>query len=285
MNARFLLAAASLALAAHHAAAQTPPSFAANGDVTWGAGPVGDAVLDFIPPRNGTGNGFLEFFWTRGATLDGQPIPHPDYGPVNQQNPTGDAIRRNMKRPVTVAGQLPITDWSQKIGHIDGLGNRRASSVTAGNIAGRSWSFQPLSDLDGLFGRIPDLGPSDANTEPGDLLIYAAVNLGLYLSANPQGFLGGAWSTGQTIQQLNIQIVNGQIPGVQGMYFSETPFIFDPNSATGYIPSGGTWFNSGSWQTQHGDIQILGIHQIPSPAAPALLLAGCVAISRRRRTR
>jgi hypothetical protein len=287
MNARFLLAVASLALAASATFAQINPVTAPNGDVTWGPGPHGDPVSEWVPsaPASG-GTGYLKFFWTRGATPGGQPIQHEGFAAVEEFNGSGDDRHRNMKRPPTAAGQPAITDWSQEVGSVSNAGEHKTSKVTAGNIAGRSWSFQPLADLDGIFGRIPDLGPSLGNTEPGDLIIYAAVNLGLYLSANPQGFLNGAWGDHQTLQQLNLQIVNGQIPGVQGMYFSETPFIFDPNSATGYVPMGGTWFNSGSWQAQHGDIQILGTHAIPAPGAGGtVLLAGCLIAARRRRTR
>jgi hypothetical protein len=273
-------------LASATASAQISPVTNPNGDVTWGPGPHGDGVREWVPsaPASG-GSGFMRFYWTRGATAGGQPIQHEGFAAYEDTNGTGNDRLHNMRRPPTAPTQPAITDWTQEVGYISNALVRKVSKVTAGNLAGRSWSFQPLADLDGIFGRIPDLGPSQSNTEPNDLTIYAAVNLSLYLSANPQAFMGGAWSNHQTLQQFGLQIVNGQIPGVQGMYFSETPFIFDPDSPTGYIPTGGAWFNSSTWQAQHGDIEILGTHEIPAPSVISVLVGAGLVLSHRRRGR
>jgi hypothetical protein len=124
------------------------------------------------------------------------------------------------------------TDWTQKIIRRDGT-----SSVFSGNIDKHSpWRFFSLSSLPAVPARIPDLAPVDA---PG-VTVYAAVNLKLYMSENPNGFLGGAWAPGQTLQELGIAIVNGQIPGVEGITWSTTPFTFNPDPAgPGFVPSGG----------------------------------------------
>ncbi len=58
--------------------------------------------------------------------------------------------------------------------------------------------------------------------------IYTAVNEGLYMQSNPYGFLGGQYTIGASLRSLGINIVNGQIPGVLGIYFATTPFTFDP---------------------------------------------------------
>jgi hypothetical protein len=102
--------------------------------------------------------------------------------------------------------------------------------------------------------------------------IYTAVNLGLYATNNPDGFLGGDWSPGQTLSQLGVQIVNGQIPGVEGIYWATTPFVFnsDPNTP-GFTPEGGdsNLLNSASYGD---DIVILQQHLTPVPVPSSLVL-------------
>ena len=124
------------------------------------------------------------------------------------------------------------TDWTQKI--IRKGGN---SDVFGGNIDKRSpWRFYNLSSLPAVPARIPDLAPVDA---PGRT-VYAAVNLKLYMTENPNGFLGGAWAPGQTLQELGITIVDGKIPGVEGITWATAPFAFNPDpSGPGFVPGGG----------------------------------------------
>jgi len=189
---------------------------AATGNVTWGSTSTGDPVDDTLPARLPNGNGAkLTFTWTSGLA------PHPDYQPYIEDNATSTPRDRHFKRPVPAAGRPAINDWLQEVGYTNGAGGpSKNSSVHAGVIepGPRSWVFGPLDHADGVFGRIPDFGPSTANNEPGDLTIYAAVDLLLYLQNNPVGFSGGNWATGQTLNSTGMQIVNGRIAGLQGMY-------------------------------------------------------------------
>ncbi len=125
------------------------------------------------------------------------------------------------------------TDWTQKIIRKDGT-----SDVFGGNIEKRSpWRFYSLSSLPAVPARIPDLAPVGA---PEGVTIYTAVNLQLYMTENPNGFLGGGWAPGQMLEELGIAIVDGKIPGVEGITWSTTPFRFDPDPAgPGFVPVGG----------------------------------------------
>jgi hypothetical protein len=125
------------------------------------------------------------------------------------------------------------TDWTQKIIRVGGT-----SDVFGGNIEKRSpWQFYSLSSLPAVPARIPDLAPVGT---PDDVTVYTAVNLKLYMIENPNGFLGGSWAPGQTLEELGLTIVDGQIPGVEGITWSTTPFQFDPDPAgPGFVPSGG----------------------------------------------
>lgn len=125
------------------------------------------------------------------------------------------------------------TDWTQKIIRVGGN-----SDVFGGNIEKRSpWRFYNLSSLPPGPARIPDLATVDA---PNGVTIYTAVNLKLYMTENPNGFLGGAWAPGQTLDDLGLTIVNGTIPGVEGITWSTTPFVFNPDPAgPGFVPRGG----------------------------------------------
>ena len=60
------------------------------------------------------------------------------------------------------------------------------------------------------------------------------------MTENPEGFLDGTWEVGQTLSELGVEIVNGEVAGVQGIYWATTDFEFDPDPAgRGFTPVGG----------------------------------------------
>lgn len=211
-------------------------------DVTWGDGKkVKRPIRDFVP----SGGGMLKFFWTMGGQ------PHPDYKPCEETNGTASNKPRRFHQP----DDDSITDWSQEITFSDGK-----SVVVGGNVKQESpWKFHPLSELPDAFWRIPDLAP----TSDPDLTIYTAVNLDRYLLNNPGGFLDGVWVPGQSIDELGISITNGQVAGVEGIYWATSDFIFDPDSATGWVPEDGpsAWLDSTEYQSASGPIIILAAHE------------------------
>jgi hypothetical protein len=154
-----------------------------------------------------------------------------------------------------------VTDFVQTV--IDPMG--RESFVKGGNIKqGSPWHFEPLDLLDQIYTVIPDLIPLEG--EPGTTL-YTAVNLDLYQKKNPLGFLGGAWTVGQTLSGLGLAIHNGEIAGLEGIYWATTPFDFNPDPASrGWTPQGGDAFLFDS-ETAPYPVGIAASHIIP-PAVP-----------------
>ncbi len=126
------------------------------------------------------------------------------------------------------------TDWRQEI-----IGQDGSSDVYGGNVRRNSpWRFHDLNTLPQVYTRIPDIAPVAGDPE---MTIYTAVNLDLYMTENPQGFLGGEWAPGDSLNDLGVKIVDGQVVGVEGIYWATTPFEFDPDPAgPGFVPSGGS---------------------------------------------
>jgi hypothetical protein len=219
-------------------------------------------IKDTVPP-----GGSIFFCWTEGRYTPGQPVDcHRDYLADFIINPTGQPKPVTFRQP----NDRTITDWQQVITDSNGK-----SKVYGGNIKQQStWEFQPLLDLPNISWRIPDIAPFNAP----DTTIYTAVNMDLYLSSNPNGFLNGNWSIGQTLDELGINIINGQISGVQGIYFATSDFTFDPNSPTGWIPIGGdsAWLNYSSQTPSSITLGIQAEHDgvlIPEPSSTLSLLA------------
>ena len=156
------------------------------------------------------------------------------------------------------------TDWTQTIIRVGGK-----SDVFGGNIDKHSpWQFYSLSSLPEVGARIPDLAPIDS---PG-VTIYTAVNLKLYMTANPNGFLGGGWAPGQTLAELGLAIVDGKIPGVEGITWSTTPFEFNPDPAgPGFVPSASDDGTSGLLNTESFPyaLMIVAQHTTSSANLPA----------------
>ena len=169
------------------------------------------------------------------------------------------------------------TDWKQKIFSADG-----SSEVFGGNVKkGSPWAFEQLDLLPNISARIPDLAPSGVDL---GLTIYTAVNLDLYKSSNPLGFLAGEWSIGDLLSNLNLEIIGGQMTGLEGIYWATTPFEFDANPVgRGFTPVGGDINLLGSASFGH-EIAIIQQHvdQVPEPNGLALVTLGLAFLWKRR---
>ncbi len=246
------------------------------GHVTWGNDnlPPERDIHDTIPHRENGKKGILKFHWTKNGAK------HPEY---QEYSETNNSLYADRKRRFVQPNDPTITDWWQRVGH-EGKGN---SEVFTGNLtrdAGRGgdWTFAPLMDLEGEHWSIPDLLPAD-----DDATIYTAVNFGMYMDSNPFGFLDGAWSIGDTIDELNVSVVDGRISGLEGILFATTPFVFDAASEIGWVPVGGasTLLNSDDYQAgRSGTIEIGGAHAgTPTPGTLSCIgIASLLAFRRRR---
>jgi len=129
--------------------------------------------------------------------------------------------------------------------------------------------------LSSRFTRIPDLAPLAGDPA---MTVYTAVNLELYSRTNPLGFLDGQWQEGQSLGSLGLQIINGQIPFLEGIYWATSPFEFaSTETGPGFAPTGGasTLLNSATYPF---DIVILQQHitgtPVPEPSSYAWAASG-----------
>lgn len=274
MNARHLGVACLVLASFLSPSAQADPPYnaqydPATGNVTWNDDKSDRSPInDTVPAQKDGKPGFVQFYWTEGKfDFTGRPIPHEKYNVFMIRNPGDATVPLHFYQP----GDESITDWHQEVGNAKGK-----SSVHGGNIKRDSpWSFRSLAELPEVSWRIPDLAPFAGDE---NLTIYTAVNLDLYLRHNPLGFFGGAWHDGQTLSELGLRIVDGQVAGLQGIYWSTTEFTFDANSPFGWVPLGGaaSYLQSDAFQAAHGDIGVLATHAaaVPEPSAWTLLLPG-----------
>ncbi len=234
-------------------------------------------VTDLVRPGES-----IEFYWTKDGVIMEDACWGYEYIQHGQRKKV-ECVRgklRFFEDHPELAGQKvnfrffppkDATDWRQTITDANGT-----SDVYAGNLTeSGGWTFETIESLENVGYRIPDIAP----TSGGDpsATIYTAVNLGIYLDANPFGFLSGDWHPGQTLTQLGVEIVDGQIEGLEGIYWSTTEFVFDPLSEWGFAPAGGTanLLNSATYpselriQEEHADrfynqarIGIVKLHDI-----------------------
>lgn len=128
-------------------------------------------------------------------------------------------------------------------------------------------NFDAIFDAFGPKGavRIPDLY-ADTNLDlmigPGDVL-YSLVDLADYMPAVPAFDFGDVFS-----------IVNGQVPGLPGMYFSTTDFVISPSASAGF-----------DWTPYTGDATVLTDHtlQVPEPHLLLLMALAAARVVRGRR--
>lgn len=246
-------------------------------DIVYWAGETKDKnpIVDIVPA-----GGKLKFAWTNGEKdpTTGQMKRHPNYVEYMEMNMTDAAKALQFKRP----NDRTITDWRQEVQDASGK-----STVYAGNLVRDEvgFNFNPLADLPQMAYRIPDLAPLTSDPE---LTIYTAVDLGIYLEANPMGFNNGNYFIGQPLFSMSLDIINGRIAGLEGIYFATSEFTFDPLSETGWVPINGDsgWLNSIDFQQEVSQLRLIGIHEgviVPVPAGvwTGIALLGVLAIHRR----
>jgi hypothetical protein len=225
----------------------------------------GNSTITFSYTVNGTN---VNGLWWRTSRDNGSTWTTPAYNPGGfyVPNPGGQSELFQFWPP----SSFKPTDWTQTVTYANGKSD--VSGVNLTDPGGDAWSFQPLDQLPNVNWAIPDLAPASGGDS--NLTIYAAVNLSIYLQDNPLGPNGGNYSMGQTLDQLGLSISNGVMAGLQGIWWSTTPFTIDTNSVTGFDTDG--LLNSATF----GDttpIEILAIHT-PEPSTFALLGFGILSL-------
>jgi hypothetical protein len=257
----------------------------AAGNVTWGStDPFAWPISDTLPY---VGDG-LTFYWTSGGIQD------PRYQAAVGQN--DDVHNPHAVTYHFIPPDDPlVTDWHQTVNYGNGESDVASGAIqrmifskgapAVSTAAPGPWSFFPLDQLPNIGYEIPDFAADGYR-------IYTAVDLLTYIDTNPLGPVNGNYQIGDTLDGLGLSIVNGRMLGVSGIYFATTPFVFDPNSATGWVPQGGdsAWFNSptnaaplAGGQVASG-ISINGIHKattppVPEPTTFSLFLAASLLIA------
>jgi hypothetical protein len=210
--------------------------------ITWkdpnGAESKSDARPVDVPVRKGVKG---TFSWTY------ENKPHPGYKPFTIEP-------KNEKSTYIFVPPLDktVTDWRAVLRDPKG-----SSQPLGGDVKRNSpWQWYPLIELPDVAIRIPALAPTAGDEE---LTIYVAVNLPLYMEKNPFGPVDGSWAEEQTIDEIGVEITDGRIPGVEGIYFATADYDFDPESETGWVPVTGDegWLDSGAFQESYGPIVVL----------------------------
>jgi hypothetical protein len=206
-------------------------------------------VYDFIPPTSNVTYSWyedgeqIESEWFYGYRLMSSPQrnyeSHSGFLDFREKHPeyNGEAVEFVFFYPPTANG------WRQTIVHPNGVSDVYAYNAPENVNADGPWA-------------IPDLLPA----MPGHSseTIFTAVDLSLYNDHNPDGFVGGEWEDGQTITQLGVNITDGQVEDVEGIYWARSEFIVGDGRSIP-IPSGGEedLLNS---QVYPVDLLIAGIH-------------------------
>jgi hypothetical protein len=184
------------------------------------------------------------FYWTR----EGQ--RHPSYKQYAWKNTVVQPRELTFRKP----NDPTITDYSYKRDPKDPNDPNEPIPIKLANLqkdSGGAWIFEDLDDLPHTSYRVPVLASSDLNH-----FIYAAANLSFYLTYNPNFISGIDWQPDDTLDEHGIVIANGQVSGVEGIYWATAPFVFDPNSETGWVPEGLNWLDSVVFQGLYGPIII-----------------------------
>jgi hypothetical protein len=82
--------------------------------------------------------------------------------------------------------------------------------------------------------RIPIISPASREN------LYSLVYLDMYIRGNPLGFLNGNWITGQTLEELSLEVTDGVISGLDGIWISTAEWIptFNNDGKVTYSTSG-----------------------------------------------
>ncbi len=182
-----------------------------------------------------------DFYWTAGG------ITHPMYKPVSLTNESETDVVFRWILP----NDPSITDWRwQRYPP----GSENPSDTAGGNTRRASpWALYSIGELPDIPHRIPTL-ISSAN----DVNLYCAVNLELYMTANPLGFVGNEPITpGSTLADFGVVINDGRIDGVEGIYYATCPFVLDPNSETGWAQADANCLvDSDDFELQNGPVGV-----------------------------
>ncbi len=245
------------------------PTLGPNNTVTWGNPPYSHKLFTIDMSAGDV------FYWTDGddkPNADGTFPYHKDgdYGSFTAAK-TG---QYQFKPPKD--GNINDYHWEDKKGNtLGGITFAAANGIQ---------QFSPLINLPGGF-----VLPWIADTGSGANL-YEAVDLAAYIANNRNGFLNGNYQTGDSLDSLGLSIVNGQIPGVAGLYFATSELGFDRNSLTGIVPLGGpsTWLNSADYESRFGPLGIIGTIRMtdtPEPNTWGELVLGSLLLCCGRRVR
>lgn len=191
--------------------------------------------LTFPPGRT------VRFEWTRGEFDEstGDAKQHPDYGVFDHAFVADDA-EVCFHRP----DDETVTDW--KVVVTDFLGR---AEIRGGNIRRDSpWRFSPLGNARIRF-NIPILAPR--RKEYG-ASIYTAIDVNrASVSVKSQ----------KSAVEMPLRVHGGRIEGLPGVYFATSPFTFDPESETGWVPIAGesAWLDSAEFAKFYGPIDVIGM--------------------------
>ena len=241
--------------------------------LSWGSNPSANNILVKLQP----GGASLALTWTDGVVPNPQgnfppTVPHPSsaYGTGVAVNDTGIGAN-NPPQTITVGIVIPkdpnLKDYNLLVTYKNGeTSDLRGIAITNTNPLG----LASLNNIPGFNFNIPVL----TTAVPGST-IYEAVDLTAYLADNPLGPVNGQYGIGDTVGSDGISIVNGQIPGIQGLFFATTDFGFDPNTPDGYVPLGGTsaLLDSADFQSLNGPI-LIGTVVSGVPEPPFIVLFG-----------
>lgn len=193
------------------------------------------------------GNKF-RFTWTKGSFNEetGEGEAHPDYAPWEDVVPMEEK-KVCFHRPEDET----VTDWRLEITSFGGK-----TRVVGGNLERQSpWRFLPLRSLPAAKWHVPVLtGGTNAPS------IYTAINVAAHLAGMTSAPTGVSLKPGDTLSQSGLVIKGGLAESVPGIFFATSPFTFDPNSETGWVPTEpGTWLNSEAFESLFGPIRILAL--------------------------
>jgi hypothetical protein len=242
---------------AHLASAQTDPTLDKFGNVTWTKKSSSKAPVEFTMGKDNV------FYWTDGSNPDqngNQKFEKDaDYGSFTAPK----LGKYKFYRPKSPDGE---TDKKVEDYHVEDSRGNTIGGISFASLNG-NFQFQPLDNL-------PTTGftvPWFASLGNGPT-IYMAVDLGTYMSSNPNPF--GSFTLGQTLSSFGVSITNGQISGIKGLYFATTELVYDPTTGVAPIDGSAGWLNSVSYQSAYGPIGVIGSMGVPAPEPSSLLLLG-----------
>jgi hypothetical protein len=241
--------------------AQTDPTLDKHGNVTWTKKSSAKPPVKVVMGKDNV------FYWTDGSNPDqngNQKFEKDaDYGSFTAPK-LGEY---NMYRPKSPDGE---TDKKVEDYHVEDSRGNTVGGMSFASADG-GFKFQPLDNLAGTAYTVPwfaSLGNGPT--------IYMAVDLGTYMSSNPNPF--GSFTLGQTLSSFGVTITNGQISGINGLYFATAELVYDPTTGVAPIDGSAGWLNSVSYQSSYGPIGVIGSIGVAAPEPSSLLLLGSAVV-------